>query len=76
MGELRQIRFYDADDWVWVFADDRCIFSGHSVSGPQLLEALQYDDFESHYVKPGLPDDALWSVDDTSLHTFPKELFE
>lgn len=76
MSESRYIRFYNADDWVWVFADDRLIFSGHSISGPQLLRALDYDDHQSRYAKADLPEDALWNVDDSSLDAFPKELFE
>lgn len=76
MSESRRIRFYHTDDWVWVFADDRCVHSGHSITGPDLLRALRYEDFETYWEKPDNSDEALWSVDDSSLDKFPTDLFD
>jgi len=73
--ESRTIRFYEADDWVWVFADDRCVFSGHSINGPELLRVLNYEDYEVHWARDDNDEEALWSVDDSSLSAFPTELF-
>lgn len=76
MSESRTIRFFKADDWVWVFADERCVYSGHSIDGPELLQVLSYEEFETYWERPDNPEEALWGVDDSSLDAFPVELFE
>lgn len=64
MSESRTIRFYHSKDydWVWVYADDRLIHSAHSCSGRDLLEALDYEDFESYSEHDTNTDEALWGL--------------
>lgn len=67
---------FDVDDWVWVFADDRMVFSGHSCSAAQLLEALNYDDYESLERDYDRPEEDYWLANEyASLSDFPQHLF-
>lgn len=78
MSESRTIRFYHADDWVWVYADDRLILSEHSCTGKDLLRALDYEDVESKWFKADVDEQDIWNIahGPEDHAEFPTELFE